>query len=77
MFEVFGTDLTQLTSGRASVLLGFLATVGTDVLSWPTENHFVSWLGYAPNPQISASSRAMFYLHDLSYGDNLEPLFKH
>ncbi len=57
LFEIFGTDLTQLTSVGASTVLSFLATVGTDVSSWPTENHFVSWLGLAPNPQISADYR--------------------
>jgi hypothetical protein len=38
-------------------VLSFLATVGPEVSAWPTENHFVSWLGLAPNPQISADYR--------------------
>ncbi len=57
LFEIFGTDLTQLPSVGASTLLSFLATVGTDVTAWPTEKHFTSWLGLAPNPQISANTR--------------------
>jgi transposase len=56
-FEIFGTDLTQLTSIGPGTLLSLLATIGPDVSSWPTENHFVSWLGFAPNPQISADYR--------------------
>ena len=57
MFEIFGADLTQLAGVGPSVVLSFLATVGADVSAWPTENHFVSWLGLAPNPQISADYR--------------------
>ncbi len=57
MFEIFGADLTQLAGVGPSVVLSFLATVGPDVSAWPTENHFVSWLGLAPNPQISADYR--------------------
>jgi transposase len=53
MFEIFGTDLTQLAGVGPSVILSFLATVGPDVSAWATENHFVSWLGLAPNPQSS------------------------
>ena len=56
-FEIFGADLTQLAGVGPSVVLSFLATVGPDVSAWPTENHFVSWLGLAPNPQISADYR--------------------
>lgn len=56
-FEIFGTDLTQLTSVGPGVILSFLAMVGTDVSTWPTEKHFVSWLGLAPTPQISADHR--------------------
>ena len=57
LFEIFGADLTQLAGVGASVALSFLATVGPDVSAWPTENHFASWLGLAPNPQISADYR--------------------
>lgn len=57
LFEIFGTDLTQLAGVGPSVALSFLATVGPDVSAWPTENHFASWLGLSPNPQISADYR--------------------
>lgn len=57
LFEIFGTDLTQLAGVGPSVALSFLATVGPDVSAWPTENHFTSWLGLSPNPQISADYR--------------------
>jgi len=57
LFEIFGTDLTQLAGVGPSTVLSFLATVGPNVSAWPTENHFASWLGLAPNPQISADYR--------------------
>ena len=57
LFEIFGTVLTQLPSVGASTLLSFLAVVGNDVSAWPTSKHFSSWLGLAPNPQISANTR--------------------
>ncbi len=57
LFEIFGTDLTQLTSVGSSTVLSLLSTVGTDVSAWPSENHFASWLGLAPSPQISADHR--------------------
>ncbi|NCB66928.1 MAG: IS110 family transposase [Bacilli bacterium] len=57
LFEIFGADLTQLSGIGPTVILSFLATVGSDVSAWPTENHFASWLGLAPNPQISAEHR--------------------
>lgn len=43
-------------SGRQRYSVCF-STVGTDVSAWPSENHFASWLGFAPSPQISAGYR--------------------
>lgn len=52
-FRILGTDLTQLSGVGPALVLAFLSTVGTDVSAWPTEKHFVSWLGLSPNPQVS------------------------
>lgn len=57
LYEIFGTDITQLCGIGASVAMTFLSTVGTDVKAWPTAGHFTSWLALAPMNQVSAGSR--------------------
>lgn len=56
-YEILGTDLTQLCGIGPGAVIAFLATVGTDVNSWPTYKHFTSWLTLAPVNQVSAGNR--------------------
>lgn len=54
LYNVFGADLTALPGIGAGVAMSCLATIGAEVSAFPTEGHFVSWLGLSPNLKISA-----------------------
>ena len=49
VYEVYGVDLTQVPGFQASTIQTLLAEVGCDMNKWPTDKHFTSWLGLAPN----------------------------
>jgi transposase len=51
-----GNDPSQITGLTDSTLLQVIAEVGTNMNCWPTEKHFTSWLGLAPNTHQSGTS---------------------
>jgi transposase len=53
LFELLGTDLTQLHGFGAYTALRLIGECGTDMRKWPTAKHFTSWLTLAPGNQIS------------------------
>jgi transposase len=53
LHHVTGVDLTAIEGIEESTALVVLSEIGTDMSRWPTEKHFGSWLGLAPNPQKS------------------------
>jgi transposase len=48
-----GKDPSQITGLTDSTLLQVISEVGTDLSRFPTEKHFTSWLGLAPNSHQS------------------------
>ena len=50
---VAGVDLTAIEGIEESTALVVLSEIGTDMSRWPSEKHFGSWLGLAPNPRKS------------------------
>lgn len=48
-----GKDASQITGLTDSTLLQIISEVGTDLSGFPTEKHFTSWLGLAPNSHQS------------------------
>jgi len=53
LFQLLGTDLTQLHGFGAYTALRLIGECGTDMTKWPTAKHFTSWLTLAPDNQIS------------------------
>src|SRR5499426_3296874 len=53
LHHVAGVDLTAIEGIEESTALGVLSEIGTDMRRWPSEKHFGSWLGLAPNPKKS------------------------
>jgi transposase len=51
--KIFGTDLTKVDGLATPSVLGLLAECGTDLSSFPSDKHFVSWLGLCPNHRIT------------------------
>ncbi len=51
--RIFGVDLTQLPAIGPVTAQTVLSEIGNDVSSWPTENHFSSWLGLCPDHRIT------------------------
>jgi transposase len=53
LFQVVGTDLSQVHGFSAYTVLKLLGECGTDMSRWPTVKHFTSWLTLAPGNKIS------------------------
>ena len=53
LHHVTGVDLTAIEGIDERTALVVLSEIGTDMHRWPSEKHFGSWLGLAPNPKKS------------------------
>jgi transposase len=53
LHHVAGVDLTAIEGIEESTALVVLSEIGIDMSRWPSEQHFGSWLGWAPNPKKS------------------------
>ncbi|HEX2948269.1 MAG TPA: IS110 family transposase [Armatimonadota bacterium] len=51
--RLYGVDLTAIQGLGSLHLMTILSEVGTDLTKWPSEKHFASWLGLAPNHKIT------------------------
>jgi transposase len=54
LFRWSGQDLTVIEGIDQSTALAVLAEIGIDMSKWPTDRHFVSWLGLCPQHRGSA-----------------------
>lgn len=53
LFRATGVDLTRIDGIGAEAARTIVAEVGPDLSRFPTESHFVSWLGLSPKSAIS------------------------
>ena len=53
LYRVTGADLTQIDGINVQTAQGVISEVGVDMTRWPDEHHFSSWLGLAPNNDIT------------------------
>src|SRR5215472_685011 len=53
LYRVTGADLTQIDGINVQTAQVVVSEVGVDMTRWKTEHHFSSWLGLAPNNQIT------------------------
>lgn len=53
MYQLAGTDLTQIHGIGPFLALRLVAECGTDLTRWPTAKHFTSWLTLSPGCKIS------------------------
>ena len=53
LHHMAGVDLTAIEGIEESTALVVLSEIGTDMSRWPSEKHFGSWRGLAPNPKKS------------------------
>jgi transposase len=53
LHHVVGVALTAIEGIEESTARIVLSEIGTDMSRWPSEKHFGSWLGLAPNPKKS------------------------
>jgi transposase len=54
LYRISGADLTVIEGVSVSTALVVLGEIGRDMSKWPTEKHFVSWLGLCPQIHRSA-----------------------
>src|SRR5262249_30358825 len=54
LHRLSGHDLTVLEGIDDNTALVILSEIGTDMTKWPTEKHFMSWLGLCPQHRESA-----------------------
>lgn len=55
-----GRDLTQIPGMSVYLVLQIISEVGTDMSRWPTEKHFVSWLGLAGGHKQSGKRKGHY-----------------
>jgi transposase len=53
MYQLAGTDLTQIHGIGPFLALRLIGECGTDMSRWPTSKHFTSWLTLSPGCKIS------------------------
>jgi len=58
-----GRDVTQIPGLSANLALQLISEVGTDMTRWPTEKHFVSWLGLAGGRKQSGKRKGAVKAH--------------
>jgi transposase len=51
--RVVGVDLTRIDGIKVNTVQTLLTEAGVDMNMWPTENHFVSWIGLCPRNEVS------------------------
>jgi transposase len=51
--RITGVDLTRIDGIKAMTIQTIITEAGLDMSKWPTENHFVSWIGLAPRNDVS------------------------
>jgi len=51
--RVAGVDLTRIDGIQAMTVRTIVTEAGLDMSRWPSEHHFVSWIGLAPRNDIS------------------------
>jgi transposase len=51
--RIAGVDLTRIDGIQAMTVQTLISEAGLDMSKWPTEHHFVSWIGLAPRNEIS------------------------
>jgi transposase len=51
--RVTGVDLTRIDGIQAMTVQTVISEAGLDMGQWPTEDHFVSWIGLAPRNDMS------------------------
>lgn len=61
--RVCGCDPTQLPGLSEYLVLQIISEVGTDMSRWPTEKHFVSWLGLAGGRRQSGKRKGTVKVH--------------
>jgi transposase len=52
--QIAGVDLTEVPGLDVLLVQEIITEIGLDMSHWPTDKHFTSWLGLAPNNKISA-----------------------
>jgi transposase len=53
LYQLAGTDLTQIHGIGPYLALRLISECGTDLSRWPTVKHFASWLSLSPGCKIS------------------------
>jgi transposase len=51
--RVAGVDLTRIDGIKTMTVQTIITEAGLDMSAWPTEDHFVSWIGLAPSNEVS------------------------
>jgi transposase len=58
-----GRDATQIPGLGPALVLQLISEVGTDMTRWPSEKHFVSWLGLAGGRKQSGKRKGSIRAH--------------
>jgi transposase len=71
--RVAGVDLTRIDGIQVMTIQTIITEAGLDMSQWPTEHHFVSWIGLAPRPPLRLSSSRCSGVHDSQPSSSVLP----
>lgn len=66
--QLLGVDLTTVEGFEVLTVIGLLGECGTDLSSFPSDKHFASWLGLAPNHRITGGKVRSRHTRQVSSG---------
>jgi transposase len=56
LYALLNVDLSQIDGLGPYTALRLVSEIGTDMSRWPSERHFTSWLGLAPQNRVSGGA---------------------
>lgn len=74
LYQLVGTDLTQIHGIGPYVALRMISECGTDLSRWPSAKHFTSWLSLAPGCKISGGK--ILSARTRKTGNRITPLLR-
>lgn len=57
LYRITGVDLSRISGVHVHTAFKVLSETGTDMKRWPTEKHFVSWMGLCAGNKVSGGKR--------------------
>jgi len=74
LYKLTGVDLTAIDGLDEQSVLKIVSETGIDMLKWPSEKHFTSWMGLSPNNKVSGGK--VLSSHNVKTNNRAKTVFK-